>query len=327
MDGALSLKIVVTGGAGFIGSEFVRALLGNKYQEFGLVPSQVLVIDALTYAGNLANLKEIETDPRYIFIHGNITDAALMNEITQNCDLLVNFAAESHVDRSIENPSAFVQSNILGVQTILDVARQNSVGRVIQISTDEVYGSIASGSWTEESPLLPNSPYSASKASADLIVRAYHRTYDLDAIITRCSNNFGPFQHIEKFIPTLITNMILGRELPIYGNGSNVREWIHVSDHARAIAFVASKGISGQVYNIGSTQYFSNLELAKEILYLFGETKSKLVLVPDRPGHDFRYSLNFEKLSKLGYLQVSDFSQGIKKAIDWYRLNELWWKP
>jgi dTDP-glucose 4,6-dehydratase len=313
------LKVVVTGGAGFIGSEFVRALLKNDFRDFGLLPSEVIVIDALTYAGSLSYLSEIENDSRYTFIHGNITNAPLMSKITQNCDLIVNFAAESHVDRSIENPIAFVETNIMGVQTVLDAARLNSVRRVIQVSTDEVYGSIISGSWTEESPLLPNSPYSASKASGDLIARAYNRTYGLDVIITRCSNNFGPFQHTEKFIPKLITNMIHGVDLPIYGDGSNVREWIHVSEHARAIAFIAINGYAGEIYNIGSPIHLSNLELVEEILHLFGETKSKLILVPDRLGHDFRYSLDSRKLTNLGFHFKNDFLERLSETISWYK--------
>ena len=314
-----SVKVVVTGGAGFIGSEFVRALLKNDYGEIGLVPSEVIVIDALTYAGSLLNLSEIENDFRYTFIHGNITNALLLTEITKKCDLIVNFAAESHVDRSIENPSTFVETNILGVQNVLEVAKLNSVRRVIQVSTDEVYGSINSGSWTEESPLLPNSPYSASKASGDLIARAYNRTYGLDVVITRCSNNFGPFQHTEKFIPKLITNMIHGVDLPIYGDGSNVREWIHVSDHARAIAFIAVHGFPGEIYNIGSPIHLSNLELAKEILELFGETNSKIILVPDRLGHDFRYSLDFRKLTELGFYIKNNFPKRLSETIAWYK--------
>ena len=313
------MKIVVTGGAGFIGSEFVRALLKNHFQGMGLLPSEVVVLDALTYAGNLANLSEIENDSRYSFIHGNIANASLLERVTQNCDLLVNFAAESHVDRSIENPSTFVETNILGVQRVMDAAKKNSIGRVVQVSTDEVYGSINSGSWTEESPLLPNSPYSASKASGDLIARAYNRTYNLDVIITRCSNNFGPFQHIEKYIPKLITNMIHGIDLPIYGNGSNVREWIHVSDHARAIAFIAVHGSAGEIYNIGSPIHLSNLELANEILELFGDTTSKLVHVPDRLGHDFRYALDFRKLTNLGFSPKENFSEKILDTISWYK--------
>ncbi len=319
------MKIVVTGGAGFIGSEFVRSLLKGRYREIGLSPSQVIVIDALTYAGNLANLTEIEADPRYVFVRGSITNASLIKRFTQNCDLLINFAAESHVDRSISKSSAFIRTNVLGVQTILEVARQNKVGRVIQISTDEVYGSIDLGSWTESSPLLPNSPYSASKASADLIARSFNQTYKLDIIVTRCSNNFGPFQHTEKLIPKLITNMILGVDLPIYGDGSNVREWIHVSDHAKAIAFVAVNGSPGEIYNIGSENYLSNLDLANELRKLYGETQSKIIHIPDRLGHDFRYSLDSEKLQKLGYSTQQNLSQSLLSTIHWYLANKSWW--
>ncbi len=289
------MKILVTGGAGFIGSEFVRSLLQDKYAEFGLIPKEVIVIDALTYAGNLENLEEIRTDPRYKFVHGSITDFELMLEISKSCDLLVNFAAESHVDRSIENPSIFIETNVLGTYTVLEVAKRNEVKRVIQISTDEVYGSIKIGSWDENSPLQPNSPYSASKASGDLLARSYVNTYGMDVIVTRCCNNYGPYQHPEKLIPLLITKILNGEDLPIYGDGKNVREWIHVSDHARAIAFLSGQGISGEIYNIGSDEEFSNISLALEIVEIMQPNKSKIKYVEDRKGHDFRYSLDDSK--------------------------------
>ena len=294
------MKILVTGGAGFIGSEFVRSLLQNKYSEFGLDPSEVVVIDALTYAGNLENLKEINTDPRYKFVHGNITNLQLMQDISKGCDLIVNFAAESHVDRSIENPAIFIDTNVLGTYTVLEVARRNKVKRVMQVSTDEVYGSITKGSWDENSPLEPNSPYSASKASADLLARSYVKTYGLDVIVTRCCNNYGPFQHPEKLIPLLITRILQDEDLPIYGNGKNVREWIHVSDHARALAFLSKNGNCGEVYNIGSSEEFSNIEIAEIILEVMKSEESKVKFVVDRMGHDFRYSLNDSKFRKMG---------------------------
>jgi dTDP-glucose 4,6-dehydratase len=312
------LKILVTGGAGFIGSEFVRSLLQDKYAEFGLIPTEVIVIDALTYAGNLENLKEISTDSRYKFIHGNITDFELMLEISKSCGLLVNFAAESHVDRSIDNPSIFIETNVLGTYTVLEVAKRNKVKRVIQISTDEVYGSIESGSWDENSPLQPNSPYSASKASADLLARSYVNTYGLDVIVTRCCNNYGPYQHSEKLIPLLITKILNGENLPIYGEGKNIREWIHVSDHARAIALLAVQGISGEIYNIGSSEELSNLELASIILKNFETNKSKITFVRDRSGHDLRYSLNSQKIWGLGFKNIKFLPEELKSTIQWF---------
>jgi dTDP-glucose 4,6-dehydratase len=313
------LKILVTGGAGFIGSEFIRSLLQDKYAEFGLIPKEVIVIDALTYAGNLENLKEITTDPRYKFVHGNITDFELMLEISKSCDLLVNFAAESHVDRSIDNPSIFIETNVLGTYTVLEVAKRNNVKRVIQISTDEVYGSIENGSWDENSPLQPNSPYSASKASADLFARSYVNTYGLDVIVTRCCNNYGPYQHSEKLIPLLITKILNGEDLPIYGDGKNIREWIHVSDHARAIALLAVQGISGEIYNIGTPDAFENIEIANLLLKTFNPKNSKLILVEDRKGHDFRYSLNTDKLKRIGFNIEKSLQNHLVDTFAWYQ--------
>jgi len=310
------VKILVTGGAGFIGSEFVRSLLQNKYSEFGLDPSAVFVIDALTYAGNLENLKEIDTDPRYKFVHGNITNLQLMQDISKGCDLIVNFAAESHVDRSIENPAIFIETNVLGTYTVLEVARRNKVKRVIQVSTDEVYGSITKGSWDENSPLEPNSPYSASKASADLLARSYVKTFGLDVIVTRCCNNYGPFQHLEKLIPLLITRILQGEDLPIYGNGKNVREWIHVSDHARALAFLSKKGKCGEVYNIGSSEEFSNIEIAETILEVMKSKESKIEFVEDRMGHDFRYSLNDSKFRRIGIQNEFNLKSSLGEIVD-----------
>jgi dTDP-glucose 4,6-dehydratase len=310
------LKILVTGGAGFIGSEFVRSLLQDKYAEFGLIPTEVIVIDALTYAGNLENLEEISNDPRYEFVHGNITDFELMLEISESCDLLVNFAAESHVDRSIDNPSIFINTNVLGTYTVLEVAKRNDVKRVIQISTDEVYGSIENGSWDENSPLQPNSPYSASKASADLLARSYVNTYGVDVIVTRCCNNYGPYQHPEKLIPLLITKILNGEDLPIYGDGKNIREWIHVSDHARAIALLAMRGISGEIYNIGSEEEFTNISLALEIVGIIQSSTSKIKYVEDRKGHDFRYSLDDSKYRKFHIINEFSLKTSIPKIAE-----------
>lgn len=313
------MKILVTGGAGFIGSEFVRSLLQNKYSEFGLNPSEVIVIDALTYAGNLENLAEISNDSRFKFVHGNITDFELMLKISKSCDLLVNFAAESHVDRSIDNPSIFIETNVLGTYTVLEVAKRNNVKRVIQISTDEVYGSIENGSWDENSPLQPNSPYSASKASADLLARSYVKTYGFDVIVTRCCNNYGPYQHPEKLIPLLITKILNGEDLPIYGDGKNIREWIHVSDHARAIAFLAVQGISGETYNIGTPDEIENIELANLLLETSNSKNSKLIFVTDRQGHDLRYSLNTKKLKKMGFVLEKSLKSQLIDTLTWYR--------
>ncbi len=315
------MKVVVTGGAGFIGSEFVRSLLRNEYKEFGLIPSEVIVVDSLTYAGDVNNLRTIASDKRFKFIKGDITDINLMDAVIKNCNTLVNFAAESHVDRSIINSEIFIKTNVLGVHTVLEAARKNFVNRVIQVSTDEVYGSIENGSWTEESPLLPNSPYAASKASGDLLARAFHQTYGLDIIITRCSNNFGPFQNKEKLIPLIITNLINGIDLPIYGDGSNIREWIHVSDHARAIAFLVNKGDAGEIYNIGSEYSISNLDLVKTIMESFGKSDSKIINVPDRLGHDFRYALDYQKISSLGFKVNGSFSNHLIETIKWYKSN------
>jgi len=316
--GAIFMKILVTGGAGFIGSEFVRALLQEKYSEFGLIPSKVIVIDSLTYAGSLNNLSPISSDERFEFVHGNITDFDLMLKISKDCDLLVNFAAESHVDRSIENPAIFIETNVLGSYTVFEVAKQNKIKRVIQVSTDEVYGSIATGSWDEESPLEPNSPYSASKASADLLARSFAKTYNLDVITTRCCNNYGPYQNPEKLIPKLIINSLNGINLPIYGNGLNIREWIHVIDHSRALAFLALKGARGETYNIGSSDHFNNNFIAKAILSKLQKSPSEIVFVEDRLGHDLRYSLNSSKIENLGFKLTINFEKGISETIDWY---------
>ena len=312
------MKILITGGAGFIGSEFVRSLLQNKYSEFGLDPSEVIVIDALTYAGNLDNLAEISDDPRFRFVHDSITNFGLMEDISKNCSLIVNFAAESHVDKSIENPAIFVETNILGTYTVLEVARRNNVKRVIQVSTDEVYGSTKEGSWGENSPLQPNSPYSASKAGADLLARSYVNTFGLDIIVTRCCNNYGPYQHPEKLIPLLFTKALLGENLPIYGDGKNIREWIHVSDHAGAIAFLSQKGNSGEIYNIGSGEEFNNLEIAKLVLDISRSSISKIEMVVDRKGHDFRYSLDSSKLINLGWECKIRFDFGLKETFNFF---------
>jgi dTDP-glucose 4,6-dehydratase len=320
------LKIFVTGGAGFIGSEFVRSALGGKLEAYGINPSKVIVYDALTYAGNINNLSSVEKDERFDFIKGDICDSNIEKSIPKYCDLIVNFAAESHVDRSIEGPSMFVKTNILGTQNLLEVAKKHEVKKFIQISTDEVYGSIDTGSWDENFPLEPNSHYAASKACADLLCLAYNKTYGFPVLITRCSNNYGPYQNPEKLIPLFIKNLIEGSKLPLYGDGKNIREWIHVSDHVRAISFAYQYGKNGQIYNIAGDDEKSNIEITKIILSIFGEDESKILYVKDRLGHDLRYALNGNKIRTLGFKNDVNFNEGIINTIEWYKNNLEWIK-
>ena len=317
------MKILVTGGAGFIGSNFVRHAVEGDYQGI----DNVTVLDKLTYAGNLNNFTESQRD-KFKFILGDICNAELINELVPKYDAIINFAAESHVDRSISSSRAFLDSNTVGVQTLLDAIKSNPQVRLLQVSTDEVYGSIAEGSWDENFPLSPNSPYSASKASAELLIRAYFVTYGLDVVTTRCSNNYGPFHYPEKLIPLFITNLILGKKVPMYGTGMNVRDWLHVDDHCRGILAVLLKGESGNVYNIGGGKELSNLEITKRILLELGEDETRIEYVDDRLGHDFRYSVNWDKIAdQLGYQPQIDFEKGLRETIDWYQSNQLWWKP
>ena len=317
------MKILVTGGAGFIGSNFVRHAVEGDYQGI----DNVTVLDKLTYAGNLNNFTESQRD-KFKFILGDICNAELINELVPKYDAIINFAAESHVDRSISSSRAFLDSNTVGVQTLLDAIKSNPQVRLLQVSTDEVYGSIAEGSWDENFPLSPNSPYSASKASAELLIRAYFVTYGLDVVTTRCSNNYGPFHYPEKLIPLFITNLILGKKVPMYGTGMNVRDWLHVDDHCRGILAVLLKGESGNVYNIGGGKELSNLEITKRILLELGEDETRIEYVEDRLGHDFRYSVNWDKIAdQLGYQPQIDFEKGLRETIDWYQSNQLWWKP
>jgi dTDP-glucose 4,6-dehydratase len=316
------MKILVTGGAGFIGSHFVRMLLGNEQRSL----NRVTVLDALSYAGNRANLPK--SLPRLDFVQGDILDLPLLLELLPGHDAVVNFAAESHVDRSIQHAGAFFRTNAVGTQTVLEACRRTGVAKVVHVSTDEVYGSIDSGSWTEESPLLPNSPYAASKAASDLVARAYWRTYGLDVSVTRCSNNFGPYQHIEKVIPLFITNLIEGRPLPLYGDGSNVREWLHVEDHCRAIELVLAHGKAGAVYNVGGGDEHTNRAIAERLVDLAGADLSMIRSVADRLGHDRRYSLDDSRIRhELGYAPRIAFDQGLADTFDWYRDNPAWWKP
>ena len=313
-----NMRILVTGGAGFIGSEFCRALADNRYGEFGLTASSITVLDSLTYAGNLANLENLQGNSNFEFVHAALEDTVVLEELISTADLVVNFAAESHVDNSILDGSSFVSTNVLGVVNLLETLKKFPQVRMVQVSTDEVYGSIDVGSWDENFPLQPNSPYSASKASADLFVRAYSKTHGINVVTTRCSNNYGPYQHSEKLIPTLIAKLIKDEPLPIYGNGGNIREWIHVRDHCRGIACIATLGKSGEIYNIGSKDEFSNLEIANLLLVMSG-SNSEIKFVGDRPGHDFRYSLDTDKIQFLGWSPIIEFEEGLRETFQWYR--------
>ena len=319
------MKILVTGGAGFIGSNFVRMALTDKFPDFKV--DKLIVLDLLTYAGDKDNLKLIENDARYQFVQGDIRDLNLAQKLMDEVEFVVHFAAESHVDRSIEGGSEFVSTNVMGTQVLLDAARSSNIKRFLHVSTDEVYGSISQGSWPEDHPLLPNSPYSASKAGSDLLVRAYNRTHKLDTIITRCSNNYGHFQFPEKVIPLFITNILEGKKVPLYGNGLNIRDWLHVDDHCRGIALALTKGKSGEVYNIGGGTELTNLELTHKILQAMNVGEEFIQPVEDRKGHDLRYSVDITKISnELGYRPQVNFDQGLLETINWYKNNESWWK-
>jgi len=317
------MRLLITGGAGFIGSNYVRMLIHGELKGI----SEIIILDKLTYSGNKQNL--VDLDPSsFQFIQGDIGDSELVSKLSKQVDAIVNFAAESHVDRSINSSREFVQTNVLGTHTLLESARKSNVEIFLQVSTDEVYGSIIDGSWDEEFPLKPNSPYAASKASADLISQTYHRTYGMDVRITRCSNNYGPYQYPEKVIPLFITNLIQDKKVPLYGQGLNVRDWLHVKDHCRGIHLVLKRGKSGDVFNIGGGRELSNLELTKVILKAMGAGEERIEEVADRLGHDFRYSLNIEKIARqLGYKPEVSFEEGISQTIEWYKSNEKWWEP
>jgi len=319
------VRYVVTGGAGFIGSHYVRSLLDGS---LGVDAESVHVLDKLTYAGNLANLQSVGDHGRYTFTRGDICDGALLDEVLPGHDVVVNFAAETHVDRSITGPQDFIVTNVVGTQTLLDACRRHDMPRIVHIGTDEVYGSIESGSWTEESPLEPNSPYAASKAAAELLVRAYHRTYGMNISSTRCSNNYGPHQYPEKVIPLFVTNLIDGIKVPLYGDGLNVRDWLHVDDHVRGIQVVIDRGDAGAAYNIGGGVELTNRELTERILEHMGCAWDEWVdYVPDRLGHDRRYSIDDSRLRALGYAPTRDFDEAIDTTIAWYRDNPQWWRP
>ncbi|HWB65377.1 MAG TPA: dTDP-glucose 4,6-dehydratase [Mycobacteriales bacterium] len=320
------MRVLVTGGAGFIGSHFVRTLLGGGYPSYA--DAEVTVYDKLTYAGNLANLAPVADHPRYRFVRGDICDADSLGDVVPGHDLVVNFAAESHVDRSIAGAAEFVLTNAVGMQVLLDACLRAGVRRVLQVSTDEVYGSIAEGAFRETDRLEPSSPYSASKAGGDLIARSYAVTYGVDVVITRCTNNYGPYQFPEKVIPLFITNLLDGRKLPLYGDGLNIRDWLHVDDHCRAIALVLERGRAGEIYNVSGGVQLTNRELTERLLAAFGLDWSAVEPVADRKGHDRRYALDDSKLrAELGYAPRLDFETGLAETIEWYRANESWWRP
>ena len=316
------MKLLVTGGAGFIGTNFVKRQI--SLNPIGV--SEIVVLDKLTYAGNFENFTPGEKS-NFEFIQGDICDQDLVDQLIKRVDLVVNFAAESHVDRSISSGTNFVQTNTFGTQILLDSCRKHGISKILQVSTDEVYGSIDKGSWNEEFPLLPNSPYSASKAGADLLVRAYGRTFDFHTNVTRCSNNYGPYQYPEKVIPLFVTNLIRGKQIPIYGKGLNIRDWLHVEDHCRGIELVLQRGHKGEIYNIGGGTELTNIELATTILNHFGFKEDKIDFVKDRLGHDSRYSVDISKITAhLGFMPQVSFDSGLMSTIDFYQQNQVWWK-
>jgi dTDP-glucose 4,6-dehydratase len=319
------VKILVTGGAGFIGSQYVRELLTDAYPAFA--GAEVTVYDKLTYAGNLENLAPVSDSPRFSFVRADICDAAALDAALPGHDVIVNFAAETHVDRSITGATDFIQTNVFGAQQVFEAALRHQVGRVVHVSTDEVYGTIPEGSWREDHILEPNSPYSAAKAGSDLIARSYARTYGLNVSITRCSNNYGPYHFPEKVIPLFVTNLIDGKPVPLYGDGLNVRDWLFVGDHCRGIQLVVEKGEAGEFYNIGGGRELSNKELTEQLLDATGRDWSYVTYVEDRLGHDRRYSVDYGKTAALGYAPQMSFEDGLALTVQWFRDNRAWWEP
>lgn len=313
-------RLLITGGAGFIGSNFIRYIL-DKYKDYRIVN-----LDKITYCGNLENLKDVAKNKNYKFVKGDIADEKLVNSLARDCDVILNFAAETHVDRSIKDPASFVRTNVFGTYTLLEAAKRYGIELFVQISTDEVYGSIEEGSFKEEDALRPNSPYSATKAAGDLLTRSYYATYKLPVIITRSSNNFGPYQYPEKIIPLFITNLLENKKVPLYADGMNVRDWLFVVDNCEAIDLIIHKGELGQVYNIGGENEITNLELTNAILDIFGKDESLIEFVRDRPGHDKRYALDVTKIKGLGWSPSYDFRKALKMTIEWYRNNKGWWQ-
>ena len=315
------MRILVTGGAGFIGSHYVRRLLSERDDV------DVTVYDKLTYAGNLANLVPVADSPRYSFVQGDIVDARLLDEVLPGHDAVVNFAAETHVDRSISGAADFVVTNVLGAQNVFDACLRHGIPRVVHVSTDEVYGSIPVGEFTESDLLEPNSPYSAAKAGGDLLARAYHVTHGLNISVTRCSNNYGPYQFPEKVVPLFVTNLIDGKHVPLYGDGLNARDWLFVDDHCRGIDVVLEKGAPGEYYNIGGGVELTNKELTQLLLDACGATWDSVDYVEDRKGHDRRYAIDDAKVRALGYAPATSFEDGLARTVQWYRDNESWWRP
>ncbi|MEU9794625.1 dTDP-glucose 4,6-dehydratase [Streptomyces sparsogenes] len=316
-------RLLITGGAGFIGSHYVRSLLGPK----GPLDLVVTVLDALSYAGSLANLAPVLDHPRLRFVRGDICDAPLVDRVMADQDQAVHLAAESHVDRSLLDATAFVRTNVVGTQTLLDAALRHGVAPFVQVSTDEVYGSLEHGAWTEDDPLRPNSPYSASKASADLLALAQHVSHGLDVRVTRCSNNYGPYQFPEKLIPRFVTRLLDGHRVPLYGDGLHVRDWLHVDDHVRGIEAVRTRGRAGRVYNIGGGTALSNRDLVDLLLKACGADWDSVEYVEDRKGHDRRYSVDHSRISdELGYAAMMDLSSGLEATVAWYRANRSWWQ-
>lgn len=319
------MKILVTGGAGFIGSNFVRLILRDHPED------EVVNFDALTYAGNIENLADLKDHPRHTFVHGDIASTRDVSRVFrgQGIDAVVNFAAESHVDRSLHmGPRVFIRTNILGTQILLDAARKHRVQRFLQVSTDEVYGSLGpTGAFTEETPLQPNNPYSATKAGADFMVRAAHHSHGLNAVITRCSNNFGPYQFPEKLIPLMIANALADKPLPVYGDGLHVRDWIYVEDHCSGIDVVLRKGVAGEVYNLGGNYDVPNIQIVKGILKLLGKPESLITYVKDRPGHDRRYAMdNTRARNELGWQPAHPFDDALRETVNWYVAHRTWWQ-
>lgn len=320
------MHVLVTGGAGFIGSHLVRQSLSGAYPELGTV--RVTVLDKLTYAGNLANLEPVVGHPGLEFVQGDICDQALVQRLVADVDLVVHCAAESHVDRSISDAAEFVRTNVEGTRTLLQAAVDAGVGRFLHVSTDEVYGSIAEGSWSEDHPVAPNSPYAATKAASDLLALAYHRTHGLPVCVTRCSNNYGPYQYPEKIIPLFTTHLLDGHRVPLYGDGRNSRDWLHVDDHCRALALVAAGGRPGEVYNIGGGTELTNVELTDRLLGLCGADRTAVRRVADRKGHDLRYCVDVTKIgTELGYAPRVELAEGLADTVAWYRDNRTWWEP
>jgi dTDP-glucose 4,6-dehydratase len=315
------MKLLVTGGCGFIGSNFIRWVLTEHPED------SVLNLDKLTYAGNPANLADVERDPRYAFVHGDIGDAKLVRDVARGMDAMVNFAAPSHVDRSILDPDEFLKTNVLGVHVLLEAVRELRVPRLLQISTDEVYGSIAAGAADEGAPLRPSNPYSAAKAGGDLLALASWRTHGVPVVITRSSNNFGPYQYPEKLVPLFVTNALQDRPLPLYGDGHQVRDWLYVLDNCAAIDLVLRRGGDGEVYNVGGGHEVANLAITREILRLLGKPESLIQPVADRPGHDRRYALDATKLGQLGWAPRYPFASALEATVRWYRDHEAWWAP